>query len=666
MADRLRWGIIGTGGIANAFAQALAHSKTGALVAVGSRTKNSADSFADKYGVPRRHAGYDALLADKDVDAVYVSTPHPMHAEWAIKAAEAKKHVLCEKPLAINHAEAMAVVEAAHENGVFLMEAFMYRCHPQTARLVDLIREKAIGDVRVIQATFGFHAGYDEASRLLDAALGGGGILDVGCYCASMARLIAGVALGKAFAEPTEVKGVGRLGKTGVDEWAAAVLKFPGDIVAQLAAGVQVNQENVVRIYGSEGHVVVPNPWIPSREGGPSTIVLHKKGAKTPEDVTVDTKDWLYAIEADTVAANIPGRQAPSPAMTWDDTLGNMKTLDRWRESIGLVYPCEKLEALALTVAKRPLTVRPRHNMKYGEIPAVGKKISRLFMGVDNQTTIAHATVMFDDFLERGGNAFDTAHVYGGGRSERLLGQWMKNRRIRKDIVLLDKGAHTPWCNPSDLSRQLFESLDRLQTEYLDIYLMHRDNPDVPVGEFIDVLNEHKRAGRIRAFGGSNWCMERVDAANAYAKKHRLEGFSCISNNFSLARMIKPVWEGCIAATDEKFKAWLKKTQMPIISWSSQARGFFTDRAHPDDLSDSELVNSWYSTDNFKRQARARELAAKRRVLPINIALAYVLSQPFPAFAIIGPRTLAETRTSRPSLDIDLAPDELAWLNLEK
>jgi aryl-alcohol dehydrogenase-like predicted oxidoreductase len=273
---------------------------------------------------------------------------------------------------------------------------------------------------------------------------------------------------------------------------------------------------------------------------------------------------------------------------------------------------------------------------------------------------------MFDDFVEQGGNAFDTAHIYRGGKSEKLLGQWVRNRGIREEIVILDKGAHTPWCNPVDLTRQLYESLDRLQMDYLDIYLMHRDNPQVPVGEFVDVLNEHKKAGRIKSFGGSNWQVGRIEAANAYAKEHGLEGFSALSNNFSLADMIEPVWEGCIAASGAEFRAWLRKTQLPLISWSSQARGFFTDRARPEDSSDEELARCWYSDDNFRRQARAKELAKKRGVLPINVALAYVLCQPFPTFAIIGPRTLEETRTSLPALGVELTPDEMARLNLEK
>jgi aryl-alcohol dehydrogenase-like predicted oxidoreductase len=547
------------------------------------------------------------------------------------------------------------------------MEAFMYRCCPQTRRLVELLRAGTIGQVRLIRASFSFDAGFNPESRIFANALGGGGILDVGCYPVSLSRLVAGIALGKDFAEPVEVKGCGHLGATGVDEWAAATLRFPGDIVAQVATGVSVQQDNAVQIFGSEGNILVPWPWIPSREGGATKILLQNKGDDAPREIVVETQEWLYGIEADVVAAGLARRQAQPPAMSWDDSLGNMRTLDRWRHEIGLVYDLEKPQGKTLTAAKRPLAVRPKHHMKYGRIQGLDKDVSRLVMGVDNQTTWPHASVMFDDFFEQGGNAFDTAYVYGGcdGPCERMLGWWVKNRGVRGRAVILAKGAHTPFCNPKDLTQQLLVTLDRLQMDYLDIYMMHRDNPEIPVGEFVDVLNEHVRAGRMRAFGGSNWNLERVEAANAYAAAKGLQGFSAVSNNFSLARMVDPVWAGCIQSSDPASREWLTRRQFPLMPWSSQARGFFTERADPKDLSDRELVRCWYSDDNFRRQARARELAAKRGVLPIQVALAYVLCQPFPTFPLIGPRTLAETRTSLPALDIELTADELRWLNLE-
>ena len=666
MEKKLKWGILSTGAIARTFARGLAHSETGILMAVGSRSQENADSFAREFRIDRAYGSYQKLLADKDVEAVYIATPHPYHAEWAIKAAEAKKHILCEKPIGINHAEAMAIIEAARANDVFLMEAFMYRCHPQTAKLVELVREKAIGDIKLIQAAFSFDAGENLDSRLLNNSLGGGGILDVGCYCTSISRLIAGVASGGETMEPVEVKGCGHIGeKSRVDEWAVASLRFPEDIVAQLVTGVRLSMENDVKIYGSKGWILVRSPWVPSREGGKTTIVVYLWGKEKPHEIEIETDRWLYAIEADTVATSINNRQASFPAMTWNDTLGNMQTLDRWRESIGMIYDSEKPEAKRPPVSGRPLSVKANSSMKYGKIPGILPGISRLVMGVDNQTTMPHASVMFDDFIERGGTCFDTAYVYGGGLCETLLGWWVKNRNIRRNIVILDKGAHTPFCTPEHLTKQLIASLDRLQTDYIDLYMLHRDNPEVPVGEFIDVLNEHVDAGRISAFGCSNWTIKRIEQANRYALSRGKRPFAAVSNNFSLARMVEPVWEGVIAASDCESREWFKKTKIPLFAWSSQARGFFTDRVKRDDPASRRDARPWYSEDNFRRKERAEQLARKYRVLPIQIALAYVLCQPFPVFALIGPRTLEETRISFGALEIKLSPEELAFLDLQ-
>lgn len=666
MSTSVAWGIVGAGSIARTFARGVQASETGRLVAVGSRTRESADAFAGEFGMERAYGSYDALLADPAVEAVYISTPHPHHAEWAIKAADAGKHVLCEKPLTLNYPEAMAVVEAARRNDVFLMEAFMYRCHPQTAKLVELIRGKVAGEVRVIHATFSFQSTYDPRARLFDPELGGGAILDVGCYCMSMARLIAGAAADAPFAEPVQVRGVARLDEqTGVDLYALAALEFPDGVLAQLSTGVLVNQENAVRVDCSEGSITVPDPWVPARDGGPTTILVHRRGAEEPEKVVVESEKPLYALEADTVAAYIEQGQAAPPAMTWDDSLGNMRALDTWRQSVGLEYPREKPEAATRPVHGRPLARRADSPMTYDRIPGLDKSVSRLVMGVDNQRTMPMLAVMLDDFFERGGNVFDTAYIYGGGMQERLLGQWVRNRGIRDEVVILDKGAHTPFCTPEDLGRQLLESLERLQMDHVDIYMMHRDNPEYPVSAFIDVLNEHKDAGRMTVFGASNWSIARLEEANRYAAERGLASFAAMSNNFSLARMIDPVWAGCISASDPESRAWLERTQMPLMPWSSQARGFFTGRARPDDHSDPELVRCWYSPDNFERLERVNRMARERGVLPINIALAYVLAQPFPTFPLIGPRALSETRTSVPALEIELTPGEVRWLNLE-
>ena len=605
------------------------------------------------------------MLADPAIEAVYVATPHPMHAEWALRAAEAGKHILCEKPLGLNLNEAQFIVDAAARNDVFLMEAFMYRCSPQTARLCELIREGTIGEVRVIRATFSFHAGYDLERRTLNNGLGGGGILDVGCYTTSMARLIAGVACGEPFAEPIEVKGTGHVGaESRCDEWAIASLKFPGGIVAQCATGVQLAQESDVVIYGSEGSIVVPSPWFcAGREGGTSRIVVRRSGAEERE-VTVESAP-LYAVEADVVGRNIEKRQGAWPAMSWDDTLGNMRTLDRWREDVGVVYDGEQPAAYAQPIGRPQLRVRSGNNMPYGELTGLDKRVSKLVMGTMAYSRFQDAAFVFDEFYARGGNCYDTAFVYGGGDPERSLGEWMKTRHTREETVVVVKGAHTPHCFPVPMKEELTISLDRLQTGYADIYMLHRDNLDVPVGEWVDALNDEVAAGRVRAFGGSNWAWERIEAANRYAAEHGKQGFSVVSNNFSLARMVSPVWNGCQASSEPAFREWHARTQFPLFAWSSQARGFFAPgRVAPDRTVEPELMRCWYSDDNFERLRRVNELADGKGVSPMAIVLRYVLAQLFPVFALIGPENLAELRSSFEGLALELTDAECAWLDL--
>lgn len=340
----VRWGLLATGAIARAFALGVKASVTGSLAAVASRTEEKARAFGVEFGIPRRHGSYEALLADRDVDAVYISTPHPQHAEWTVKAARAGKHVLVEKPIGINQREAQAMIAAARENNVFLMEAYMYRCHPQTARLVDLIRDGAIGEIGVIQATFSFRAEFKPASRLWSNELAGGGILDVGGYTTSISRLVAGAAAGRPFADPLSLSGAGRLHPaTSVDEWAVATLKFPLDIAASVATGVGLNQENVVRIFGTEGYILLPNPFVAAREGAaPGRIVVCRRGG-APREIAVESPVTSFAHEADVCGRAILAgrRQAPPPAMTWDDTMGNIRAQDAWRAAIGLVYGAE-------------------------------------------------------------------------------------------------------------------------------------------------------------------------------------------------------------------------------------------------------------------------------------------------------------------------------------
>ncbi|HLX60722.1 MAG TPA: aldo/keto reductase [Planctomycetota bacterium] len=666
MSERYKWGILGTGKIAHTYARGVKASLTGELLAVGSRSQETADAFGAEFGMERRYASYEALLADKDVQCVYISMPHPYHVEWSIRALAAGKHVLCEKPMALNQYEAAAVFDAARRYDRFFMEAFMYRVHPQTMQLAQLVREKAAGETRLIQATFSFTMPFNPAGRHLANELGGGGILDVGCYPASMANLLAGAALGKDFCEPISLKAVGHLGQTGVDEYTSAVAKYPGEIVAQIGTGVQLEQENVVRIFGTDGQIFVPAPWLPSKEGG-STRIYVRRRHELEREIVVENKMHLYALEVDAVGNNIERRECPQ--VTWADSMAIMRTLDKWREEIGLVYEIERPGRVPIAHGG-PLSVRADARMRYGEVAGVDKKISRVILGMDNQKTMPHLAAVCDDFIERGGTAFDTAHQYAHGLMEKLMGQYMKNRGVREKIVLIGKGAHTPDCFPDRVGKQLAESLERLQTDAVDIYFLHRDNPSVPVGEFVEALNEQHRAGRIRCvFGGSNWTLARVDEANAYAKAHGLRGFGAVSNNFSLARPNEPVWAGCISSSDDESRAWFERTRLPLFAWSSQARGFFTREGNRTDgthrTNGEEIARVWASAANWQRKQRAEELAAKRCVAAINIALAYVLCQRFPVFALIGPRSIDETREAMEGVNLELTADEMKWLNLE-
>ncbi|MHB0875040.1 MAG: aldo/keto reductase [Anaerolineae bacterium] len=664
---KLVWGILGTGRIAHTFAKALSASATGTLVAVGSRTEESAQQFASEFGDPRAHGSYEALVADPAVQAIYIALPNYLHLEWILRCAEAGKHILCEKPIAIDYAEALIAVEAARYHDVFLMEAFMYRCHPQTAKVRDLVREGAIGELRAIDAHFSFDVGRPDYDAFRHQNAGAGGsIMDVGSYCTSVARLMAGAAQGKDVTEPLDVKGVAHIDATaGVDEWASAVLRFPGDIIASLSCGMMLRQDSEVRLWGSQGHIVVPEPWFP---GEHTEVLLYRQRQQEPERIAVDAGAPLYTFEADTVARSLAARQAPSPCMTWQDTLGNMRTLDRWRHDAGLTFAGEKPEGLSRPYSIHPVASKPLPKMTYGQVAGIDMPLSRLVIGsmVLSRADIAFACALLDDFVELGGNCIDTAYVYN---SEGIVGRWLKLRDNRAQVAVIAKGAHTPNCYPEGLTRELLTTLERFQSDYVDLYFMHRDNPEIPVGEFVECLNEHKRAGRIRAFGGSNWTIERIEAANEYARAHGLTGFTASSPNFALAAWNEPMWPGCVAAIDPASRAWYARTQMPLFAWSSQASGFFTGRFRPEDAADpavAAVARTWFNEDNFRRLERARELARRKGVSATHIALAYVFCQPLNAFALIGPHTPSETHDSARALEVTLTAEEMAWLNLER
>jgi predicted dehydrogenase/aryl-alcohol dehydrogenase-like predicted oxidoreductase len=666
---KVNWGILGTGLISGIFAEALKLSETGSLLAVASRQKNTAEQFASRFGIPKAYQSYEELLSDPEVQIVYISLPNHLHCEWAIRCAEWGKHILCEKPAATNSGEVMTIVEYARRHNVFFMEAFMYRCHPQTAKLAALIKEGAVGKVRFIRVTFSESMGDDSSNIRMQNAVAGGAIMDIGCYCTSMARLLAGAAIGQDLAEPEEVKGVARLGAhPRVDEWATALLRFPGDVLAILTCGNQVDVDPTLEVWGSEGFIRATNPWKPGLGGRDEEILLSRKSEGDAKTIAVPTPGPLYVLEADAVGLYLAQRQAP--CMNWTDTIGNMKTLDAWRRDVQLVFDCEREEALAVPFSGRPLETNPAHEMSYGQVDGIANPVSRIVLGsvMLDMDRLPYSFALLDFFFEQGGNCIDTAWVYRHGGAEKCVGAWIEKRAIREKIVLIGKGASTARCTPELVTTQLLDSLERLRTEYVDIYLMHRDNPSMPVGEFVECLNQHYRAGRIRCFGGSNWTTRRLAQANTYAAAHGLRGFAASSPNFSLAVWNEPTWIDCVSASDRASREWYARTRTPLFAWSSQAAGFFTGRyseSEPDKPGTTDMARVWFNEGNFERLRRARELSQSKGVTPNQVALAYVLCESPNTFALVGPESIEELRQSIQALQLKLAPSERRWLNLE-
>ncbi len=305
--------------------------------------------------------------------------------------------------------------------------------------------------------------------------------------------------------------------------------------------------------------------------------------------------------------------------------------------------------------------------METGKIDGIDLPVSKIVLGsmACSTDTLDDTFALLDAFMLAGGTCIDTAHVYGGGKSERAIGEWFAKRGNRGKVVLLDKGAHhddsgprvTPECIVSDIT----ESLDRLQSEYIDLYLLHRDDPNVPVGPLVECLNEQRRLGKIRAFGGSNWTTDRLLEANAYASKYKLTPFVASSPHLSLAVPSGPMWPGCVALTPEDC-AWYEQHKMPVFAWSSQASGFFTGRYTPETHTNADVERIFYSPQNWERLRRAQETGEAHGVAANVIALAYVLRQPFPVFALIGPRNVEELRDSLAAQEVILRDDELRYL----
>jgi 1-deoxyxylulose-5-phosphate synthase len=317
--------------------------------------------------------------------------------------------------------------------------------------------------------------------------------------------------------------------------------------------------------------------------------------------------------------------------------------------------------------------------MKYGSLPDVDGRVSRLVMGSMVFSTEKQdlTNELLDRFLEAGGTAIDTARVYARGTSEEAFGNWLQARGCRDQVVVIGKGAHHDSqtferrVNAAAIHEDVQTSLRTMQLDRMDVYILHKDDEDAPVGPVVEALNEENAAGRIGAFGGSSWTHQRIAAANEYAEAHGLKPFSASSPNLALAVPNEPMWVGCVSLSgDEEALAWYEKTQMPVFAWSSQARGFFSGRYIPDmtgeTMDQQNVIRTYFSEANWERYRRAEELAKEKGCTLQQITLAWVLHQPLNLYALIGPATTSELDNSLGALDIVLSEEELAWLNLQK
>lgn len=324
----IRWGIIGTGGIATTLASDLRLMPDASLVAVGSRSQSTADEFGARFDVPHRHATYDDLVNDPDVDAVYVSTPHPGHHNAALSAINAGKAVLVEKPFTMNAKEASSLIDAARSRGVFLMEAMWARFLPHMVRVRELLASRALGDVRIVIADHNQWFARDPSHRLFDPALGGGALLDLGIYPVSFASMV--------FGTPTRVTAVSDRAFTGVDATTSAILQYDDGAHSMVTTSLEVAGPNRAAIVGTEARIEIDATFYAPT----SFTLIARDGTKVERFVgSVEGRGMQFEV-AEVMACMRAGR-LESDVLPLDETLAIMGTLDEIRRQIGLVYSNE-------------------------------------------------------------------------------------------------------------------------------------------------------------------------------------------------------------------------------------------------------------------------------------------------------------------------------------
>ena len=666
--NKIKWGIIGSGNIADAFAHSVKYCQDSDLVSVFGRNEEAVKQFSSKFTI-KSYTNLDSFFTSDEIDAVYIATPHSSHFTYSLEAIKNNKHILCEKPLTMNYLESMTLLSLAKEAKVFLMEAYMYRTHPQTFNILDhLDLFKNTQEKIFIESSFGFSAELPKEHRLRNPFLGGGAILDVGCYPLSMVKLIAGNLQGMPFADPESIIATGRLDETGVDLQSEAHLVFSDQIEAKISCAIDEEYSNDLKIKSGNLELIVEQPWHCGQfQDGNSSIKILDSGDLIKEVSYLDTVG-LFTREIDHASKCIQEEKFESALVSHADTQSNMLWLDKWRQEIKIKCPYESFENSPIPVSRFYLMQKPQ--FQHTAIKGIEKNASRLALGCDNQTSSLHAFTMFDHFYGAGGRIFDTAYIYNNGKGDKYLGDWINSRNLEKDIIVIGKGAHTPQCEPQFIRPQILESLERLNIETLDIFCLHRDNPDIPVSEFMDALDEVKSEGLINLIGASNWDLERFSEARDYAQLNNKEPFTALSNNFSLAEMVDPVWPGCVGVNNQYIN-YLIENQIMLFPWSSQARGFFiekkeiTSNEHFSNPSLEEEVRVWHNEKNLKRRAKCFEIAKQKNLQPIQVALAYVVQKSSLIFPLIGPRTIFETNSSIEATQINLSAQEMIDLSID-
>ena len=314
--------------------------------------------------------------------------------------------------------------------------------------------------------------------------------------------------------------------------------------------------------------------------------------------------------------------------------------------------------------------------MKYGQVNGVGKPVARIVHGTTMLTTDAleQGMNLLDGVFAAGGTTFDSAWNYGGGECERVLGAWMERRGNREQLVIITKGCHhnqdRDRVTPADLTSDLMDSLIRLRTDYVDLYLLHRDDPSLPVDAIVATMADHHAAGRIHAYGGSNWSVPRIEEANAYAARHGLPAFAASSPNYSLAVQLRAPWAGCLSIGGQEAaedRDWYRRTQLPVFSWSSLAGGFFSgrfgrDKPRPDSGREELSAATYCSDGNFTRLEAAQAIGRAHGVSAARVALAYIMQTGLDVYPIAASATPGEFADNAAALELELSVQDIERL----